>query len=80
MEEKLRIAEICKEKGISQQILAKRLGITYQSLYAAINGNPKLTTLKNIADILEVDISELFKKEGNYIVCPNCGKKFKMMD
>lgn len=80
MNGKLRIQEICKEKGISQQILAKRLGITYQSLHAAINGNPKLTTLQNIADILEVDISELFKKEDNCIVCPNCGKKFKMID
>lgn len=62
----LRVAEICKEKGITQQKLAKDLGIQYQSLYAALNGNPKLDTLQKIADILNVGIVDLFdKKDGD---------------
>lgn len=76
----LRISEICREKGITQQSLSKKLGITYQSLHSAISGNPKLETLQNIADALEVDITELFATDGKYIRCPNCGKRFKMMD
>ena len=65
----LRVAELCKEKGITQQTLAKKLGIQYQSLYAALNGNPKLDTLKKIADVLEVKLTDLFeKKESDIIV------------
>lgn len=56
----LRVAEICKEKGITQQNLARKLGIQYQSLYAALNGNPKLETLQGIAAALEVEVWELF--------------------
>jgi DNA-binding XRE family transcriptional regulator len=74
----LRISEICKEKGITQQMLAKKIGITYQSLYSAINGNPKLDTLQCIADALEVDISDLFQSHTKYITCPHCGKKLKI--
>lgn len=44
----LRVAEICKKKGITQQNLARKLGIQYQSLYAALNGNPKLETFKGL--------------------------------
>lgn len=76
----LRISEICKEKNITQQALSKKLGITYQSLHAAVSGNPKLETLQNIADALGVDITELFEIDRKYIRCPNCGKRFKMED
>ena len=64
----LRVAELCKEKGITQQALAKKLGIQYQSLYAALNGNPKLDTLKNIADALEVKLTDLFEKKESDII------------
>lgn len=56
----LRVAELCKEKGITQQALAKKLGIQYQSLYAALNGNPKMDTLEKIAEALNVSVVELF--------------------
>lgn len=56
----LRVAELCKEKGITQQTLAKKLGIQYQSLYAALNGNPKMDTLEKIAEALNVSVVELF--------------------
>ncbi|RGY21360.1 XRE family transcriptional regulator [Butyricimonas virosa] len=64
----LRVAELCKEKGITQQTLAKKLGIQYQSLYAALNGNPKLDTLKKIADVLEVKLTDLFEKKESDII------------
>ncbi len=76
----LRISEICKEKGLTQQLLAKKLGITYQSLHSAISGNPQLETLQSIAKALDVDITELFSSNEKCITCPNCGKKFKMVE
>lgn len=71
----LRIKELCKERGISMQVLAeKRLGITNQAFYASINGNPTLERLKQIADALDVDVVDLFERsapaEGR---CPHCG-------
>lgn len=56
----LRVAELCKEKGITQQTLAKKMGIQYQSLYAALNGNPRMDTLEKIAEALGVSVVELF--------------------
>lgn len=75
----LRIQEICKEKGITMQILAKRMNITYQALYASVSGNPTIGKLKEIADVLEVTIPDLFdRSENNTIYCPYCGKKIKI--
>jgi transcriptional regulator with XRE-family HTH domain len=50
--------------------LAKRIGITYQALYASAEGNPALSTLERIADALGVEVVELFvssksRFEGN---------------
>jgi transcriptional regulator with XRE-family HTH domain len=66
----LRIKEICKEKGITLQDLSERLGINYQSLHSAMTGNPKLETLLNIAEKLDVPITELFeeKKEVHILI------------
>lgn len=70
-----RIQSICKEKGITLQELASRLGVSYRSLYDNISGNPTVKKLKEIADALEVEVTDLFetKKESPF-VCPHCGK------
>lgn len=72
----LRVKDICIEKGITLQELAKRLNITYQSLYESITGNPSLKRLSAIAEALGVEVSDLFEapKEAK-IVCPHCGKQ-----
>ena len=76
----LRVQEISKQQGISMQILAQRLGITYQALYAAVSGNPTIGKLNEIAKALGVSIVDLIEEEKvpNTIVCPNCGKRFRM--
>lgn len=72
----LRVKDICIEKGITLQELAKRLDITYQSLYESIKGNPSLSRLKEIANALGVGIADLFaQSDGAKIVCPHCGKQ-----
>lgn len=77
----LRVQEICKEQGITMQDLAKRMGVTYQALYAAVSGNPTIGKLGDIAKALGVNIVDLFDEETNdenYIKCPYCGKKIKI--
>lgn len=75
----LRVQEVCKQKGITMQILAKRMGVTYQALYAAVSGNPTIGKLREIAKVLNVSVVELIEEEDkNTITCPNCGKKFRM--
>lgn len=71
---KLRVKELCKNKGISVTELSLRIGIKQESLSRAINGNPTIGTLQKIADALDVEVTELFEKPAaGDIQCPNCG-------
>ena len=65
-ENELRIREIMLEKGISVNEMSEKLGITRQSFYSIVNGNPTMNRLKEIADILDVSPKDLFgdKKKG----------------
>ena len=59
----LRIDEILKEKGISNTEFAELIGVSVTSASAFKTGNikPKFDTLVKIAEVLEVDIRQLFK-------------------
>lgn len=57
---KLRVSEICTEKGITQKELARKIGMTEVGLSKAIYGNTTLNTLVKIAEALEVPITDLF--------------------
>lgn len=71
----LRVQSLCKEKGMSLQDLASSIGITYQSLYDCLKGNPTLKRLQEIADALGVDVTELFEQgQRSSHACPHCGK------
>jgi transcriptional regulator with XRE-family HTH domain len=75
MEFRIRIKELCKEKGITQKDLAGKLGVTDISLNKTLRGEyPQLQTLEKIAEALEVEIVDLFEnsKETN-LKCPHCG-------
>lgn len=56
-----RIKEILERKGVSQTDLAHRLGKTFNmvNLYATNKVQPPIPILYKIAEILDVDISEL---------------------
>ena len=64
-ENELRIREIMLEKGISVNEMSEKLGITRQSFYSIVNGNPTMSTLTKIAEILGVTVKKLFKDEDN---------------
>jgi putative transcriptional regulator len=64
-----RIKEVLKEKGIKQTWLAEKLGKSYNMVnaYAKNRQQPRLETLMEIANILDVDVKELIisNKENN---------------
>lgn len=77
----LRIKEICKEKGITLNVLAEKIGVSQPSISGIATGRqkPSLDTIEKLAEALEVSVSELFDtpKEG-VIHCPHCGKEIKL--
>ena len=82
-----RIKDLIKEKGYTQKDFAEKIGMTYQSFYQIINGQPSMPSLIKIAEALGVELWELFadgreiaaKYQENAaaladgIRCPACG-------
>ncbi|HTO14442.1 MAG TPA: helix-turn-helix transcriptional regulator [Edaphocola sp.] len=56
-----RIKEVLEQKGIKQTWLAEKLGKSYNMVnaYAQNRQQPRLETLLEIADILDIDVKEL---------------------
>lgn len=81
MRNRLRIIEICKRIGITQEDLSNRLGISRIALSKSLNGNPTVETLEKIACELNVPVWQLFKgyrdsfvamvKSGDTFLCTN---------
>lgn len=61
----LRIREVIREKGMTIQSLAEKMGINRVGLSNHINGNPSVAILEKIAAALNVSVYELFTKEKN---------------
>ena len=49
--------------SVTLKDVAEKLGVTRQSLYRCLNGNPTMNRLKEIADILDVSPKDLFNDE-----------------
>ena len=58
-----RIKEVLQEKGIKQTWLADKLGKSFKMVnnYACNRSQPSLQTLHKIAEILQVEVTELIK-------------------
>jgi len=79
----LRIKEICKEKGITLNLLAEKIGVSQPSISGIATGKqkPSFDTLERLSDALNVPVTELFeqpKKDTVSITCPNCGKNINI--
>lgn len=61
----LRINEIRKQKGLTIQDLANKMGISLSAVNQQISGNPTTETLEKFAKALEVEIRELFAPSIN---------------
>lgn len=61
-----RIKEIAKKKGYTLDDIAKQMGIIYNALYQRLNVSPKLSTLEEIARILNCEVAEFLSLGDNY--------------
>lgn len=72
----LRIKEILKEKGLSIRDVADRMGMDASNLNSSLKkGNPKLSTLVDIANAIGCDITELFKPNTETASAPKGGSQ-----
>lgn len=77
---KLRVKELCKQKGITQKELAKVLGVADLTISRVNSGNASLPMLESIAAALHVPITELFAAQTDCkITCPHCGATLRVM-
>ena len=75
----LRIKEIIKEKNMTINSLAEKMGINRVNLSNSINGNPTFDTLQKIATALEVPVSSLIEVESElYGIVQFKGKTYKI--
>lgn len=82
------IKGVIKEKGFTLDRVAselKKRGImpraSKSSLSQSINGNPNLSTLQAIAEVIGCSVADFFADEmdnDNWILCPHCGNKIKI--
>ena len=77
----MRIKELLKEKGCTQQELADMVGVSYQSIKQTLNASSVTTsTLEKIATALNVPMWQLFAsseevaKQTKNDLCPYCGQ------
>ena len=56
----LKIKDVARSKGMTMVQVAEKLGINPITLSQSLNGNPTLSRLTEVADVLGVDVSELF--------------------
>lgn len=61
----LRVVELAHTKGLTMADIAKQIGISRVNLSNSLNGNPTLSRLTEVAKILDVEVSELFKPASN---------------
>lgn len=80
-----RIKELLKEKGVTINELADKMGISRVTLSTQINGTANITSYEKIATALDVPMWQLFaspsevqkENDGGY-KCPNCGYPLKI--
>lgn len=72
------IKEVLKQRSLTINELADKLGMSRGGVSQIINGNPTVESLQKIADVLEIDISELFEQKKTIIACPRCGTSLKV--
>ena len=80
----MRIKEILKEKGITLNQLAEKMGVSRQALSRQVGGKLLVEKAEEIATALDVPLWQLFasveevQKGKDDIVCPHCGNSIKI--
>lgn len=78
----LRIKEICKEKGLTLNALAEKIGISQPSISGIATGKqkPSFDTLDKLAEALGVEVSELFAPKSDFVAMVSSGGETKRFD
>ena len=65
----LKIKDVARSKGMTMAQIADKLGINPITLSQSLNGNPTLSRLTEVANVLGVDVSELFvQPQGKQVI------------
>lgn len=71
------IKGVINRQGFTMQQVADTLGISQQAVSQAVNGNPSLSRLREIAQAIGVTVSELVSDApappSPMMKCPHCG-------
>lgn len=69
-------------RNTTQKELAEKLGVSEVTLSRASNGNTSLPLLEKIANVLDIEVAELFapseNKDGASLICPHCGNEINI--
>lgn len=74
------IEAIRREKGVKQEVMANKLGVTQQAYsgYFTETGDMKISRIQEIADILEVELVDIITWPVKYVpegeASPECEK------
>ena len=81
----MRIKEVLKEMGCTQQMLADRMNVSLSAVKQMVSAESLTTsTLKRVASALDVPMWQLFassqevQETKNTITCPHCGKPIEL--
>lgn len=70
----LRVKKLCKERGLTLQALAEKVGSSQASISRiSAGGNTTTETLEKLAIALGVSIQDLFAETSDTATCPHCG-------
>lgn len=71
----MNIKKKIKERGWTMEKLAMAMGTSQPSISQIINGNPTISKLQEIANIIEIPLSELVADDTPEMgcFCPKCG-------
>ena len=61
----LRIDELCKQRGMRMSDLAAKMGVNQANLASSLKGNPTVSRLEAVANVLGVGIADLFVKPSS---------------
>lgn len=83
------LESIRKERGVKQEVIAERLGVSQQTYsgYFTGTGDMKISRIQEIADILEVSLVDVVTWPEKYvpqsqevIVCEECKSKDEIIE
>lgn len=75
------IKRVIKEKGLTLEQTATKMGISRITLMQSLGGNPTVNTLQRVADAIGCRVVDFFADEIEEstpqtptFICPHCGK------